>query len=105
MAVFSDDFADPTPLPDPEATKVPTTARPGQSPLDAQGIAQFVPSTGSPADALHPERTAAIVAGEDPDQAVAAPKTDPGSPGEVFDNAGNLVPNPAKTKSKAKAKK
>lgn len=102
MPVFSDDFRDPTPLPDPEATKVPTTARPDQSPLDEQGEAQYVPSTGSPADALHPERAAAIAAGKNPDAAVEAPRTDPGSPGEMFDADGNLVPNPAKTKKTAK---
>jgi hypothetical protein len=95
MAVTADDFQDPTPLPDEEQIKVPTTARPDQSP-DTSGLPGPGASTGSPADALHPERTQAIIDGKDPDAAKAAPKTDPGSPGLVDDGKGGLKPNPKK---------
>lgn len=98
MAVFAEDFTDPTPQPDLEQIKVPTTAKPDQSPAPGP----VAPSTGSPADALHPERTAAIAAGKDPDKATPAPKTDPGSPGLVVNDAGELVENPSKTKQSNK---
>lgn len=103
MPVFSDDHEDPTPLTDPEHAKVPTTARPDHTP-DGSGL-PAAPSTGSPADALHPERTAAIAAGKDPDKAVAAPKTDPGDPGLVVDGKGNLVENKDKAKRDAERAK
>jgi hypothetical protein len=104
MPVFSDDFEDPTPLPDPEHSKVPTTQRHDQTPEAFDGR-PMEPSTGSPADGLHPERTAAIAAGDDPDKAGQAPRTDPGSPGLVVDKDGDLVPNPDKEDTRTAAVK
>lgn len=104
MPVFSDDFNDPTPLVDEEHSKVPTTQKNGQAPEAFDGR-PLEPSTGSPADGLHPERTAAIAAGDDPDKAGQAPRTDPGSPGLVADKDGALVPNPDKDDTRTAAVK
>lgn len=52
-----------------ELLKVPASELPSSDHDAVHG-----PSTGSPADALHPERTAAILAGVDPDDVKAREK-------------------------------
>lgn len=57
------------PQPNLELLKVPVSQVP-----DSEHDIEHGPSTGSPADGLHPERTAAILAGVNPDDPEARKK-------------------------------
>ncbi len=60
----------PEPEPNLELLKVPASQQPDH---DAHAL-EHGPSTGSPADGLHPARTAAILAGVNPDDEKARAK-------------------------------